>query len=241
MKVAITGAAGFLGTALTSHLTDAGHDVCATDVDDGDVLDEAAVERLVDGVDRVVHLARARRQPDETPAVGDARVLDTALKGTWNVLLAARAAGVAQVVQVSDVAIHSGYADDTLISEDMVSLPDTSAEQQAEHLAEQVAHEFGRDRPGSVLTLRLGRLVDETTLPANTAFDPDWLDVSDAVAAIGRGLELESYDHPQHWGLYNLVADTPRARFTLRIKAGRFEYSPRVDFRAWWPEQGGDA
>jgi len=240
VRVAITGAAGFFGRRLTAFLLASGHYVRASDVhpidcDAVDVLDAGAMKGLCDGMDRVVHLARALRRQDSPVAAEDGRLLDTALKGTWNILHAAREAGVPQVVQVSDVCIYAGYDDEDILSEDMVALPDTSAEQQAIHLAEGVAHEFAREVPGSVLTLRLGRLVDATDLPADAPFDRDWLDSGDAVAAIARGLELDTYDHPSHWGLYNLVAYTPYRRFALRIMDGRFAFSPSVDFRAWWP------
>jgi uronate dehydrogenase len=238
VKIAITGADGLLGQRLTTHLATAGHDVRGVDAD-VDVLDVDSVTELCVGMDRVVHLARSVRQPDAPAAAEDGRLLDTALKGTWNILHAARDAGVRQVVQISDVCIYAGYDEDHILSEDMVPLPDTSAEQQALHLAEGVAHEFAREVPGSVLTLRLGRLVDVTNLPAAAPLDRDWLDVEDAASAIARGLELDSYDHPSHWGLYNVVADTPYRRFSLRIMAGRFAFSPGVDFRAWWPKSEG--
>jgi hypothetical protein len=217
-------------------LLEVGHDVRATDIDEIDVLKEEQVRELCAGMERVVHLACAHRRQGEPANAEDGRILDTALKGSWNVMQAAREAGVAQVVQVSDVCIYDGYEEDHILSEDMVPLPDTSAEQQALHLAEGVGHEFAREAPGSILTLRLGRLVDVESLPAQTPFDRNWLDMGDATAAILRGLELDSYDHPSHWGLYNLVADTPYRRFALRILEGRFAFAPQVDFRAWWPD-----
>ncbi len=235
MKIAITGADSRLGRALTANLVEAGHDVRSTDIDSVDVLRMEQVIDLCKGMERIVHLAGARRR-HESPAAGeDGRILDTALKGSFNVMQAARQSGVSQVVQVSDVCIYDGYGEDLILSEDMVPLPDTSAEQQALHLAESVAHEFAREAPGSILTLRLGRLVDAAMLLESATFDRDWLDFKDATAAIARGLQLDSYDHPSHWGLYNLVADTPYRRFALRIREGQFAFQPQVDFRTWWP------
>lgn len=236
MNIAITGADSVLGCAVADHLRGA-HEVRCADIADADVLDLDAMAALCDGVDRVVHLARASRRDGEDAATGDARILDTALKGTYHVMQAAREAGATQVLQVSDVAIFDGYEDDLVLSEDFVALPDTTAEQQAVHLAEGVGHEFAREQPGFVLTLRLGRLVEAASLAPDTAFDRDWLDLGDAVRAIAAGLELERYDHPEHWGLYNLVADTPCSRFALnKITGGRMGLTPAVDFRAWWPQ-----
>lgn len=236
MKIAITGARTGLGQVLAAHLAPR-HEVRAAEVD---VLDLEAVRAWVAGADRVVHLARAQARPGEGAAAADSRILDTALKGTCHVMQAAREAGAAQVVQVSDLSIFSGYDDDLILSEDFVALPDTSAPQQAVHLAEGVGHEFAREKPGFVLTLRLGTLVAAADLAAGAPFDRDWLDLADAAAAIERGLALDRYDHPEHWGLYNLVADTPFSRFALRkVKGGRFAFAPQVDFRAWWPGEAG--
>lgn len=226
LNIAITHAGSPLGQALTTHLPTAGLQVQTTDVD---VLDIDQVQSMCANVDRVIHL------PGTQPNTDAARILDTALKGTHNVMHAARQAGVTQVVQISDVCIYDGYDDDHILSEDMVPLPDTSAEQQALHLAEMVGHEFARETPGSILTLRLGRLVDTASLSKTATFDRDWLDITDAVAAITHGLTIDSYDHPTHWGLYNLVADTPHKRFHLRIREGRFAFQPQVDFKQWWP------
>ncbi|MBQ37541.1 MAG: hypothetical protein CME04_14230 [Gemmatimonadaceae bacterium] len=237
LRIVITGGGGLLAGALTTHLQSVGHEVRSAGPDEASVLDIDAIGQLCAGADRIVHLARAQRDPSAPVAEEDGRILDTALKGTWNVLQAAREAGVRQVVQISDVCVYSGYDPGTILSEDMVALPDTSAEQQALHLAEGVAHEFASETPGFVLTLRLGRLVEAASLAASAPFDPDWLDVDDAVAAVTRGFELESYDHPKHWGLYNLVADTPFRRFALRIKGGSFSLTPTVDFHDWWPDE----
>ncbi|MGW4249834.1 NAD-dependent epimerase/dehydratase family protein, partial [Nocardia sp. NPDC004722] len=67
MKVAVTGAAGFLGTNLLRLLTDRGHEVTAIDRVagatqpgvtwvNGDVLDPASMRSALDGAEVVYHL-----------------------------------------------------------------------------------------------------------------------------------------------------------------------------------------
>jgi len=58
MNVVVTGASGYLGSALVAALEGTGCDVIATDRDDGDIADPAHVRRLFEvPVDRVFHFA----------------------------------------------------------------------------------------------------------------------------------------------------------------------------------------
>lgn len=245
MKIAVTGAAGFLGRALISELA-ARHEVSAADLKAeegdpaivrGDVLELADMEELCRGVDAVVHLACGGWDEPLTEAENEACLLDTRLKGTYNVLQAAVEAGVKRVVQVSDLCVFSGYEEELMVSEDFLPLPDTSAYQQSVYLSEWVGREFSREHSGLVLTLRLGKLVDVDALAPDAVFEEDWLAVSDAVAAIGRALEVEEYDGLVGWGLYHLAADVPQTRYSLlKIQSGTFAFSPAEDFGAWRQE-----
>mgnify|MGYP002640667951 CR=1 FL=1 len=242
MKVAVTGAAGLLGQALLPALS-ASHQVRASDlrpragrppVEAADVLDRAAMDALCGGMDAVVHLAHAAWDPSLADDDNESRILDTRLKGTYTLLLAAAAQGVRRVVQVSDLCALSGYGDELIVGEDFAPLPDTSAHQQAVHLSELVGREFSRLHPGLVCTLRLGALVDAAALTPDAAFQDDWLDLADATAAIVRALEVDTFDGFGHWELYDLAAEIPGGRYDLRkIRAGRLAFSPRQDFAAW--------
>jgi nucleoside-diphosphate-sugar epimerase len=115
MLWALSGGAGFLGLHLARRLLDDGNDVRTLDVvslDDreletsveelrGDVRDPAAVARLVDGADIVVHAAAALPIQASRDSIRSVNV-----HGTENVLLAARDAGVARVVFISSTAVY---------------------------------------------------------------------------------------------------------------------------------------
>jgi len=245
MKVAVTGAAGALGQALVPALATE-HEVRASDLEtrDGaipiaaaDVLDRQAMDALCEGVEAVVHLAHAAWDEALSDDANVARILDTRIKGTYTLLLAAAEKGVRRVVQVSDLCALSGYGAELIVSEDFVPLPDTSPHQQAVYLSELVGREFARLHPGMVCTLRLGTLIDAAAPPQDAAPGEDWLDRRDAVAAILRALEVDSFDGFQHWGLYDLAAPTPGGRFDLRkIRDGRFGFAPQHGFAAGWEE-----
>jgi nucleoside-diphosphate-sugar epimerase len=118
----VTGGAGFIGSHIVENLIQRGDTVRVLDnfstgkrehlklfgrtatVVEGDVRDEALVERLAEGVDYVLHLAavvsvpQSMRDPDLTNAVN--------VTGTLNVLNAARKFQVKRVVLSSSCAVY---------------------------------------------------------------------------------------------------------------------------------------
>jgi len=126
--VAVTGAAGFIGSAMCRRLVAEGHDVVGVDVDAGaaprvietgaqfrpaDVSDRGAVRGALDGAQLVVHTAALLPGPD----AGMADSVRVNVGGTENVCVAARDAGASRVVHLSSVAAW-GYDFTTDITED---------------------------------------------------------------------------------------------------------------------------
>lgn len=246
MNVVITGAAGTLGRVLTLAFSDH-HAVSPSDIRmapgprmivRANVLSTEDAACLTEDVEVVIHLAQAAWNPELSDADNETRILDTRLKGTYNVIEAAVKAGVRRVIQVSDLCLFNGYDDSIIVSEDFVPLPDTSAYQQSVYLSELIGREFAREHPDLVVTLRLGDLVDQDTLSTEKPLNDAWLDFRDAVAAVEKAMTLEHFDGLGHWGLYNLAADRPGSRFSLlKATSGQFGFRPAFNFEAWWKEE----
>lgn len=136
MRIAITGATGFLGPYLVRHLTQRGH-VCRCwyrpasarsglsslpqnqlEWVIGELGNETATRTLVAGCDAVVHAALYRHGVRFTGGEGD--VVDFVranVVGTLQLVEAARAAGVPRFVFISTCAVHDVILDDRPLDE----------------------------------------------------------------------------------------------------------------------------
>ena len=109
MKLAITGATGFVGSHLLDAATEAGHEVRALTRWDqlerhgvtwiaGSLSDRDALEQLIDTTDAVIHVAGVINAPDR------ATFDEGNVSGTLNLLAAATAGGTRRFVHVSSLA-----------------------------------------------------------------------------------------------------------------------------------------
>lgn len=133
----ITGGAGFVGTNLIAHLSSAGdHSIRVLDNERlgkrehieglgvefiaGDIRDKATVERSMRGIDAVVHLAADTRVMD---SIADPTYnFECNVVGSFNILMAARAAGVKRIVNASTGGAILGEAP-APVHENMVAAP----------------------------------------------------------------------------------------------------------------------
>ncbi len=135
MRIAITGATGFLGRYLVAHLTQRGHSCRCwyrpTSVRSGlsipepqlewvigELGNETASRTQVTGCDAVVHAALYRHGARFSGGEGD--VVDfarTNVVGTLQLIEAARAAGVPRFVFISTCAVHDIILDDRPLDE----------------------------------------------------------------------------------------------------------------------------
>jgi len=119
VKIAVTGATGFIGVNLCTHLQNSGYEVIAIARDikkaksvlpvnmqavQGDLKDQDGLENTFKGCQNVIHLAALFNNPENS--WDDYR--DTNVNAVERVILAARAAGVKRVVHCSTVGVAIG-------------------------------------------------------------------------------------------------------------------------------------
>lgn len=162
MKVAVTGASGFVGKALVARLRETGHDVVALSRGDGvDYEDLAVMTKRFEGADAVVHLAAIahRGGADDAFAV-NVRVARVAAQ-------AARDAAVRRFVLVSSIGVNGNATQGKPFTEDDVPAP-AEAYARSKWRAEQVVRETQQGSATSIVIVR-PPLVDGPDAPGNMA------------------------------------------------------------------------
>ncbi|HJN09829.1 MAG TPA: NAD(P)-dependent oxidoreductase [Pirellulaceae bacterium] len=134
MRVALTGATGFIGHYIATHLADQLHQLRCwhrhssnregfdhiSDLEwiEGDLGDTDSVNRLVDGCDAVVHAALYRSGMGFPGAEGDLiEFVQKNVVGTLELIDAARRARVGRFIFISTCAVHERILDDRPLDE----------------------------------------------------------------------------------------------------------------------------
>lgn len=154
MKVLVTGGTGFTGKALVKRLLDNGYEVVALDYREhlktqeirdwgakviiGSVTDKEVVEKAMEGVDIVQHLAAAFREMDVPESFYD----EVNVGGTKNVLEAAYKAGVKKFINTSTCGVH-GNIDNPPADEDAPIQP-ADYYQKTKYKAEPIVAEYAK-------------------------------------------------------------------------------------------------
>ncbi len=214
MKIAITGASGKLGSATVTALREAGHDVLSIDRTGGrgtgvvvtELSDYGQIIDLLlggarggDPFEAVVHLG-AIPAPGLVP---DAETFRNNITSTFNVLHAARQAGIRRIVTASSETVlglpfdeHPTYLP---IDEESPLRPE-SVYSLVKRLEEELAKEFVRWDPTlSISALRFSNVIDPEQYAEFPGFDADpalrkwnlwtYIDVRDGARAVLRAVE----------------------------------------------------
>lgn len=171
MPIAVTGATGFFGSAITEALRRAGHQVIALarhidpavkaaerlDITDADQC--RAVIRPGRGIDAVIHAAALAHVPEG--ALHADECLRVNAQGTRNVADAAAAAGVTRFVMISSVAVYGDFDLPPRVVETAPLRP-TGIYGRAKRDAE--ASVTAPDRPWRAVVLRMASMYSERFL-----------------------------------------------------------------------------
>ena len=236
MNVLLTGDQGRLGRAIAARLAIDGHAVRGYDLAGGnDILDAAAVANAARGIEAIVHAAGLADDRNGAPA----DVMAANLLGTWNVLLAAEAAGAARVVHFSSgkaLGMLERDPDYLPVDDDHRGLPGRPYGL-AKWLSEEMCAAFTARTGIDTLCLRPVAVFDEAGYARAIAAPPrppapgavwhlgvhiDLRDVADATAAALR------CPPPGHMRLLLCAADIADRRPTLELVAERL---PHVAWR----------
>lgn len=172
---------------------------------------DAATGELVAGIDAVVLFgySRAGGQPND--------LIDHGTRRTYNLLIAAAAAGVERCVYVSTLRLMEALPGHFAVTEQWRSRPPSDDPALlACHLGEIIAKECARDRLMRVLTLRIG--FPEVVGDRRALLDehgPAAIAASDASEAIGRALEADL----AQWQEVHVQSPVPGARYLMREAA----------------------
>jgi len=229
MRVAVTGAAGHLGGAVVRMLLDTGVSVRAlvredrraieglpVEIHEGDVREPEVMARLVDGCERVFHLAALiSLDPGD-----EARMMSTNVDGVRVVMASCRDGGVKRVVHVSSIHALSAVPVDAPVDEMREPPgPNAPAYDRSKAAGEAVVREAveagvdvvtvnptGVVGPYDFRPSRMGEVLLDLyhrRLPGLVAGGFDWVDVRDVaastIAAAERGVRGRRYLLPGTW------------------------------------------
>lgn len=233
MRVLITGAAGYVGRMLVPEL-EKDHDLRLGDLHPpagdprGVRLDVARVEDVLaaaQGMDAILHLAVASGQEGEIEddAFNQLR-FDVNVKGTWNVLEAARRAGVRRLVHTSSIMVTWGYPPPAPIAGDARARP-AGTYALTKHLGEVLCDQFAREYSMSIVCLRISKPIDPSDARRRgRPIRPQWLPTPDLVRAYRLALQATNID----FAIVTVVGESSRRRWSLSEAERLLGYRPTV-------------
>jgi uronate dehydrogenase len=243
MRVLMTGAAGYVGRHLSRGLERL-HELRLADVQPladeprfvpADVTRLEDMLRVMEGIDAVVHLAVASGLEGEVEDdTFNPLRFDVNVKGTYNVLEAARRHGIRRVVHTSSIMVAWGYAPSERIASD--APPRTVGTYSlTKSLAEGVCEHFARNHGMSLVCLRIPKPID----PGDPHWQgrrlrPQWLAFADLIQAFQLALTAPAIG----FEIITVVSESARRRWELEKAERVLGYRPTASLEQLGFETG---
>jgi uronate dehydrogenase len=233
MRVLITGAAGYIGRRLSRGLEGI-HDLRLADVQPladelrympADVTRLDDILRAMEGIDAVVHLAVASGLEGEVEddAFNQVR-FDVNVKGTFNVLEAARRHGIQRVVHTSSIMVAWGYPGSDFIASDAPSRT-VGTYSLTKSLAEAVCEHFARNHGLSIVCLRIPKPIEpEDQRWQGRRLRPQWLPFADLIQTYQLALTAPHI----RFEILTVVGEPAQGRWDLAKAKRVLGYRPTV-------------
>ena len=213
----------------------------------GDIRDPDVAGEAADQVEVIVHL-----QPlslSWLPEADHAERLDTVMRGTRSLMLAATKAGVRRVVLGSTLAFFDRHPVHWHVDESWRPRPLPTLAHLLPWVGELSVRELVRRSHMEAICLRFGEVVDEVTA-SRQPFDPRWVHLQDAVHGLERAL---AFDHrgmldaeQPDWSVFHIMAQGPHSKIKHGDETGieerstsassPFLYEPQVDLARERPD-----
>ena len=229
MNILITSAASALAQQVTAALSEE-HTIRLTELhnveSDFDFVQSAlghdeATNELVRGIDVIIHVAEIPPDLLAEADQPDNYAIDYQTRCTYNLLMAASAANVKQVIYASTLCLFAQHDEDWTVTESWRPRPTVDSLVLSKHLGEFTCREFARERKLNVTCLRLGNLIAAETA-ATADFNAMWLEMSDAVAAFECALNSSA-----PWQIFHIQSEFPGARFSVGKAKSHLEFNPQ--------------
>lgn len=232
MRILVTGAAGLIGRKLTRGL-EGEHELRLGDVRpiDGDTrfvpCDVTRTDEVLSamrGIDAVVHLAIASGHEGEfEDDEFNQRRFDINVRGTWNVLEAARRSGIRRIVFTSSLMVVWGYAPPVWVAADAPARP-VGTYAQTKHLGEVLCEHAAREYGLSIVALRISKPIDlDDPSWKNRPIRPQWVAFPNLIEAYRLAIRTEDTG----FEIVTVVGESSRRRWDLSKAERILGYRPR--------------